>query len=534
MPIVDPSALTRFNPALFYELEPETDPRNNEDTGIKVSRYMQMYSSQQTDVFEALLYAQNELLPQLQSGFDTLTPEQLITWIKTIHEKSAKTICVLFDTTSGFYATQPIFRWEHGANLQYCIREYLSGSVSKKQLLNHMKVSEPDVSLENFEVFLAILTGLRDNPSINADHLIPSHILSSKHSAGTQALNKLFIAYHNDLLSSTEKTIVNQFVKICMPPEQYEAAMHAYAEKTIRQLNACNPHDVDAVSHTLAEVFYGLVNIHPFVNGNGRSTTVMMNLFLVAMGHPSILLRHPGEKSNPESAYSQAFKHIDTSRESLAALIKQRITTPAYHDELKCQTAVAKARATHALQATIQMHGEETVESAARLLNQVFSKDPKSSVVETRELDFANTISSSITESVMAILHRKNTESYNTKKVFIEKILKNIMPEHTWKIYKERAPLKLDAEKNPIALLESFDISQLTELQTRLSTHGLMTPKLMKRVLMPAEKAARNAIEAVDCIHVLQLDEFNYLQLLVKYSHALRQEPLAEMQQLHI
>ena len=55
--------IKRFNPALVYALEPESMPGMNYEDKIDNYLYLENYVGQQTDIFEALLYAQNEVLP---------------------------------------------------------------------------------------------------------------------------------------------------------------------------------------------------------------------------------------------------------------------------------------------------------------------------------------------------------------------------------------------------------------------------------------------------------------------------------------
>ena len=99
----------------------------------------------------------------------------------------------------------------------------------------------------------------------------------------------------------------------------------------------------DQVTAFLAEFFYQLADIHPFVNGNGRLATCMLNVFLRYFNLPSIILRYPGEKEDETSLYAQAIAEIDSSRALLQQLIKERISAEqkqpfvdADHEEVVC------------------------------------------------------------------------------------------------------------------------------------------------------------------------------------------------------
>ena len=61
------------------------------------------------------------------------------------------------------------------------------------------------------------------------------------------------------------------------------------------------------------------------MNGNGRTATCLMNIFLRACELPSIVLRYEADTKDPNSLYSKAIDQIDTTRDPLKVLIKQRI-----------------------------------------------------------------------------------------------------------------------------------------------------------------------------------------------------------------
>ncbi len=97
--------------------------------------------------------------------------------------------------------------------------------------------------------------------------------------------------------------------------------MDAFADQMLARFAKCNPENLDQVSEFLAEMFYQLTEIHPYANANGRTALAMVNIFLRYFNLPSILLRHPGEKDDKKSAYSEAIAQLDKTREPLQQLI---------------------------------------------------------------------------------------------------------------------------------------------------------------------------------------------------------------------
>jgi Fic/DOC family len=114
--------------------------------------------------------------------------------------------------------------------------------------------------------------------------------------------------------------------KICGFPEEIAGKMKAYATTLLEKMKACNPKDENAVCELVSWAFYESTEIHPFPNGNGRTSTIFgVDCVLHAFGFPDILMRTPAQREDPNSSYSIAIREIDNSREPLTAHIKGQL-----------------------------------------------------------------------------------------------------------------------------------------------------------------------------------------------------------------
>ena len=110
-----------------------------------------------------------------------------------------------------------------------------------------------------------------------------------------------------------------------MPAEQYESAMDLFCANLIKRLKTIDKDNLDEVVDFIADAFYNLTEIHPYPNCNGRTATCFMNILLRYLEKPSILMRYPRERDNPESIYSKIFESNDVDMDLLKKHLKQRI-----------------------------------------------------------------------------------------------------------------------------------------------------------------------------------------------------------------
>jgi prophage maintenance system killer protein len=126
-------------------------------------------------------------------------------------------------------------------------------------------------------------------------------------------------------LTEAEKLLVAKFVKISPPPESLPGIREQFSKEFIAELKKCQSGDIDQIVHFAAITFYRITENHWYFNCNGRTATCFINIFLRALGIPSILMRNPQEKNNENSSYSKAIANIDSDINLLEYHIKNRI-----------------------------------------------------------------------------------------------------------------------------------------------------------------------------------------------------------------
>lgn len=521
------SVLTSFNPALIYAFEPETDLRIDMDAQrVDHYQYLKSYVSQQTDMYEGLIYAQDEILPILKNGLESIDAQQLIHWIKNIHGKVAKTVLSFQDEPAGTYATATVFRWEQFAVIQAPILKFLS-NLMPCSLNDFCQIMARDFSVDpsSFKQFMAILIRLQADDSIHVNQAYYAKSNEPRVKSGAKTLSKLQQAYHGNIniLTPDEKKIVNQFVKICILPDQVEAAMIDYAERAVMSLKSSDMKNKSTAASVLAEIFYGLVEIHPFVNGNGRTATALINSLLVAIGQPSILLRCPGDRDNRNSLYFQAFEVINTTREPLSSLILHRLNSGVYHDEVACQAAVLKSQVLLVAEEIESKFGATMATNTMYDMVTEFTRCVEErglmSILTQKQIEKAFAIYA--LDGLVKLKHNLQTKqvehaqsTFELKKRFVSTHLTRITG-YEWKIFKDKNIQKSSLAENAVAYMELSNdeegIAMQTKLGAALKEMGCMTVTITKR--------------ADNKIPVLKLDGFNFIKLLESNSLPVMMEP---------
>lgn len=77
------------------------------------------------------------------------------------------------------------------------------------------------------------------------------------------------------------------FVGSHVPPPHEE--IPSLMENYISWLNSEEAHSMHPVRYA-ALAHYKLVDIHPFVDGNGRTSRLIMNLILLKSGYPPVMI----------------------------------------------------------------------------------------------------------------------------------------------------------------------------------------------------------------------------------------------------
>ncbi len=119
-------------------------------------------------------------------------------------------------------------------------------------------------------------------------------------------------------------------------------------EEFIQWLNGSNP---DHPAKIAADAHYKLVSIHPFVDGNGRTARLLMNLLLMQAGYPSAIIRKEDRSAYINSLekgqtggtlddyYSVIFEAVDRSLDIYLETVEpERTPQPKLNTELRFYT----------------------------------------------------------------------------------------------------------------------------------------------------------------------------------------------------
>jgi len=318
----DLSQITEFNPAIIYGFEPES--QQSVEPNPNTVEYVIHAAGQYQDMFQAYLYAQNTILPHLRThGLAQLSPVQIIQWLDHIHLLIANTLAKDVQTSAGQVVKTQVVRWHHGFDVGLVIKNYLSDTICENVMYNWANNSGLDIKL--FKKFILLFKKIQKMSVEIPDYEKPYLQANLPLNKGSIIFTKLFTLYHNNKLSDSERNIVEHFLKICSPPPLMPVVQEKFANDILIAWRQCNSQDIDSISKLVTKAFYGITEGHWYFNGNGRAATCFVNIILRSMNKPSILMRKPDERYNPESTYSKAILHINSKLEMLEAHIKQRI-----------------------------------------------------------------------------------------------------------------------------------------------------------------------------------------------------------------
>ena len=326
--------LTQFDLSVIYCFEPERSEAELYLGSKKIEDTLIYQFAQTQDLIAAYFYVQEQMLPKLKayrSGVSCLSAKDLVDHFKELHKISSHQLLLHNPQALGCFNQEPSFRWCHGPLMNGEMVAYFSGiheSRSIKEFCDYLSHDPFFIPSAAAEDFLRLLTSIKDDPSYET-HPYFSRVLSESqipYAEGFKALMKLNLAFHSrEKLGVKERKIVETLVYPCLPPDTVDFAIMQYANWLLEELLSLKEENLEQMSVFLAEAFYRFTSIHPFMNGNGRIATCLMNLCLRSFDLPSIVIRYPGDDENPESDYAQAFAHIDESRKYLSELILKQI-----------------------------------------------------------------------------------------------------------------------------------------------------------------------------------------------------------------
>ncbi len=475
MPKYNLSSLTEFNKGLVYGFEPEGSPKGLAGSGL-LEDYLYHVTGQHRDVLQAYLFAQEVVLPELKKGVDKLTPEKLLHWIKQIHQRIAHTLLLPFDVQSGEYYQSAVLRWEPG----YLIIGNIALFLSRRYPGNGVEAfaeacsKELEVNKNELTAFVKLLLEKFANDTsiqLTREQKMDLQNEDQRLVKGLAMIMKMTTVYHSDYFNNDEKEIIKRIVTVCLPPEQVPAAMENYAADFVKEIQSVDANALDSIANFIAERFFELTEIHPFPNGNGRTATCLMNILLRAYNQPSILLRYPNERHNPNSSYTRAFDAIAESRDLFKAHIKQRIL-----DESKTPYSNEKLQKTIELRVSMALICKriETKHPSSDI-NAIFKKADDSIplviyMVDDEEHKMQLALQSLIA-SLGTVEKQLDVKKASSKETVIEKLI-GISGEKAWKAYKNGS----------LYLLENTSISHISTIAEKLKATEAMKVTITRRM----------------------------------------------------
>ncbi len=355
----DLSEITEFNLALVYAFDAEgidlncvnkaidyfnKFPEASRDESTSLLQDGLVTTTQFMDMLRAYKLAQNILLEIRALDISEISPQQIIDWWDSLHAEIAYGLLTL--SPDDFMGTLP------GQATQRQIFRFHDGSAEMFNLLNYHYHHKPLEYLGKYQPLIDLIDrNCFQNDQINDPNLIPKNALDKQAFFHVNNLGKalyvLGTLYHKNKLSPEDRDILNQFIKICARPEEMESLRQTCAQEILDLWSTVDAQDLDSVAHFIGEVFYKITDMHCYTNANGRLATCFINIFLRSFNLPSILLRHPAERDDPNSSYSLAITHIDHDRSYLYNHIKSRIEiaqTMPFDDALRMETITYRVK----------------------------------------------------------------------------------------------------------------------------------------------------------------------------------------------
>jgi len=336
--------ITRFNKRLITDFTTEyVDDRAPSD-GL-IHKFDQ--SGQFKDIYNAYLYAQDEILPSLQTNLLVATAEQFIEMLHAIHFRIAQTLTRNSPELAGQFAPSQIYRWmfdvsSSDISARYCLKR-IKKEAAIAQLVEKYGV-DPDRMRAVLNLFDRIRDDRRELNFFAVDRAeVEAMGLDFTTTQAALIQSKLAHYYFNDLLTPDEKVTLTYFLKFSLPPERIQAVMQAFAQECLRKWQTCDPNNDGQVVELLAFAYRGLTSIHPYVNGNGRTATCLINIIPVSMGRQSILLRSSTDRIDANSHYNYVMNNMDSNIQLLSDYLLERMHAPTVEDNNEREKYVVDA-----------------------------------------------------------------------------------------------------------------------------------------------------------------------------------------------
>lgn len=316
------------NPAIVECFDPESSGYHEPGTRGLLLEGLQQHQ----DLADAYHYAETVILPYImKNSVEKVTPDQLLQWIDELHLRLARTLAPFQpNEVAGQYTQQPIFRYKRSNEDAYAFANGFVAIQRNPNVLYSVATTIGDETGHDPRKVLAFLTLMFelyfdptiDIPASFVKYLPPERDLGR---APSVALNKIFLQYNRGRLSTEQKQIVDDFVKVCSMPDTYPMQMRKFAEVLLEKWAACPSRDLQAVAEVMRFAFHELTEIHAYSNGNGRLATCVSNIVARSRGFRSILFRYPGESKATSGLYHDAIAAINNDTGPLRKLILTRL-----------------------------------------------------------------------------------------------------------------------------------------------------------------------------------------------------------------
>lgn len=323
--------LTAFDPAIIYRFAPEGSNKHE----MKSIENLIYSTHQIQDLLNAYMHAQNEILPIIRTNtLDAITPQQLLGWLDELHGFIAQTLAVEEKVPAGSYSKQRVYRWNPTLGVHLALARFLLSKNSKQETISYLA---ENTNLKNFESkkLLKYLLKIQQDNSIEIDQNEEKNLPldNQEYRKVKTTFSKLVTLHDNNRIDAEIKPILGKILKLCMPVEKYKGAMQEFAKTLLQKWAACENND-DTIAELCSFAYYNLTEIHPYFNANGRLATLLIEIILVSCNKSSIILRTQDDKDDPNSLYSQAFKHVDVDQKLLKKLFKARMNTVTHPDQI--------------------------------------------------------------------------------------------------------------------------------------------------------------------------------------------------------
>jgi hypothetical protein len=326
-------SLTAFPQALIYHFVAETPEKDEKK--IFESYYVPSFM-QFNDVLDTYLDLQNRLIPELQErNIAEVEPMKWQEILLGINGSIIKTLANHMHFHAGAYRDGGmVISRRSSEELQYILL-FLANQIPVDragflELMEEQFEQAPKI----YDDFLSLISSMQTRTDIE---LRPSSLAaiggSREQIRITTLLERLNTAYITDVLTEEQKKVVEEVMVPCIFPEELSGLMDAFYLELQAQLASLDKANAHAVAELMADVFYRIIKIHPFANGNGRTAMCFINLLLKQLGYPPICFYYSLEKHDDASDYGIATNSIFKNREPMVQLILKRFEETIPHDE---------------------------------------------------------------------------------------------------------------------------------------------------------------------------------------------------------